>query len=73
MLLWGSGSNIFEFWGITFGNELTALKYLGMRLVQAHNSLINSLSRMNIIPGTIYLYVLSKLLAIISLLFIPKF
>lgn len=62
MLLYGSGDDIYEFLGITFGNEITLLKYGGMRLVQAHNSLINPLIRMGIIPGTIYLYVLSKLL-----------
>lgn len=61
-LIWGYGSDILQFLGVDSDNYLEHTKLLGVRIVQPHNSPLNILLRMGIIPGVIYMYILSKML-----------
>lgn len=57
-LIWGYGDYLLDYMGIAD----TYVRYMGVRLVQSHNSIINPLLRMGIIPGIVYFIILGKLL-----------
>ena len=58
-LLWGYGSYILNALGISENNSAI---FMGLRLVQPHNSYINLLLRMGIVPGIIYFSILAQIL-----------
>lgn len=61
-LLWGYSDHLLEALGVTSENYAYHTHFLGVRLVQPHNSLINPLVTMGIVPGVIYWYILADLL-----------
>jgi hypothetical protein len=62
--LWGYGFSIMNALGISGSADVAynTSYFLDAKLVQPHNSYINILLRMGLIPGIIYLVVISKLL-----------
>lgn len=61
-LLWGYGGELTKFLGIDGEVESLHPQFMGVRLVQPHNSLICLLVKMGIVPGLIYWWFLAKLL-----------
>lgn len=57
-LLWGYGDYLLDYLGIADN----FVRYMGVRLVQSHNSIINPLLRMGIIPGILYFAILGEVL-----------
>lgn len=61
-LFWGYGDHLLEALGVTSDDYSYHTHFLGVRLVQPHNSLINPLVTMGIVPGIIYCYILSLMI-----------
>ena len=60
-LIWsGLGSDLTRYMGVDdgMGNNMVNLQYNGFRLVQSHDSVINIITRIGIIPTLLYLFVM---------------
>nr|WP_288886125.1 O-antigen ligase family protein [uncultured Blautia sp.] len=62
LLLSGYGHDLFAELGIESEDYLSHPTYHGVRIVQSHNTVLNIIIRLGIIPGFIYLYLVSKYL-----------
>lgn len=60
--IYGYGQDIKDVLGLNEEDYSLNTQYLGVRLVQPHNSINNILLKMGIIPGILYLYFVSKLI-----------
>lgn len=62
-LFWGVGDGIYNYLGISGETYASHTKMLGVRIVQPHNSIINMMLRVGLVPAIIYMFCLSKLLS----------
>lgn len=62
LLFCGYGNKLLLVMGISDRNFIMHPKFLGLRLVQAHNSVINLAVKNGLIPTICYFYILSKIL-----------
>lgn len=63
LLFWGCGSNLFDALGVYSDGTLPL--YMGIRIVQPHNSLISLLLKLGVVPALLYFFLLSNLIAIL--------
>lgn len=60
--LWGYGSKLLEVMGISGSDFIHHPRFMGLRLTQPHNTIINMMVRMGVVPAIVYFYILSSVL-----------